>query len=272
MKRLFSLWRKRKHRRYILDKRQRFATQTLVLTLGLLITQLIWEDYRFIMVIVLSILSYFLTAWSLTEDIEGIEWLLLFILPVFFTASVSLFYFLLPARWSIRVVILSVFAIGTYAILLIENIYNVAVKRSIQLLRAAQSVGLLIALVVIFLTTNIVFSLRSTFWQNMFLLSAVAFVLGLQSLWSTRLAPIVSKNVFLYSLITALGIGELTTALSFWPIRLISASLLVAAAFYTLIGLFQQHILDRLFVNTCREYVFVFVFTLIVAFLTTKWG
>ena len=89
-----------------LDKRQRFVIQTLFLTAGLLITQLIWQDVRFAMVVILSLFSYILTAWSLTEGVKGIEWYMLFILPVFFTLSVSLFYFLLPARWFIRIIIL----------------------------------------------------------------------------------------------------------------------------------------------------------------------
>src|SRR3989338_8883160 len=100
-----------------LDKRERFALQTVILTVGVLTNQLIWQDYRFYMVDILSLFSYILTAWSLKEDVNGIEWILLFILPVLFTASVSLFYFLLPSRWIIRLATTVVFAVGTYAIL-----------------------------------------------------------------------------------------------------------------------------------------------------------
>lgn len=255
-----------------LDKRQRFALQTLILTFGLLTTQLIWEDYRFIMVVILSIMSYFLTAWSLSEDIKGIEWLLLFILPVLATSSFSLFYFLLPGRWITRLFITAVFAVGTYATLLSENIYNVAAQRSIQLLRVAQSVGLLITLVVVFLSVSIIFSIRGSFWINMFLLTPVVFVLSLQSIWSVKLTPSISREMIIYASVASIGTGEIVAALSFWPIQIATVSLFTAASFYAIIGIIQQHLLGRLFPNTIKEYILTFVFTFVVSILITRWG
>lgn len=271
MKRIIKFLKRHKYP-FLFDKRQRFALQTFVLTAGLLITQLIWEDYRFLMVGVLAILSYILTAWSLFEDIKGIEWILLFILPTLFTATVSLFYFLLPGRWITRLTIATVFALGTYANLLVENIYNVAVARSIQLIRAAQSVGLLISLVVVFLSTSLVFSLRVYPWLNMLILASISFLLGLQSFWSVKLEENLSCKIFLYAFIVSWGIGELVFVISFWPIQLATASLFITSSFYALVGIVQQYLSDRLFRNTIREYILVFLFTLVLIFLTTKWG
>lgn len=256
----------------LLDKRQRFAIQTVLLTAGILTTQLIWEEYRFLMVFILAALSYILTIWSLREDIRGTEWLHLFILPVAFTASVSLFYFLLPGRWITRLTIGTVFAVGTYAILLVENIYNVAAIRSIQLLRAGRSVGLLLTLIIIFLSASIVYSLRLWFWQNMLILSAISFVLALQSVWSARLDVGKMKELSLYAAFIAWGIGQLALALSFWPISNASYSLLMTAAYYSMVSIIQQHLLERLFKDTIREYVFVFIFTLFLALITTRWS
>ncbi len=257
---------------YIFDKRQRFATQTILLTAGILITQLIWEDYRFFMVGVLSIFCYLLTIWSLLEDIKGVEWLLLFILPVFFTIAVSLFYFLLPVRMLSRLIIASVFAVGMYAILLIENINNVAAERSIQLVRAAQSVGLLITSVTIFLLANILYSLRLIFWQNMMLTFFFSLFLALQSLWSIKLEAKISASLLIYSAIVSLCLSEMAFGLSFWPIQNASYSLLITATFYALIGIFQQYLSDRFFINTIREYILVFIFTLFLALFTTSWN
>lgn len=266
-----NLWKKRKLILF-LDKRQRFAIQTIILTAGILMTQLIWEDYRFLMVGILSIASYILTVWSLTEDVSGVEWILLFILPVLFTTSVSLFYFLLPGRWFTRLVVTTIFAVGTYATLLVENIYNVAAERSIQLVRAAQSVGLLITLVIVFLSTNIVFSIRLYFWQNMALLAPVIFLLSLQSLWCIRLKPYFDRKLIVYSFLVSFTVGQLAFVLSFWPMQLASIALLTTVSFYVLVGVIQQYFLDRLFRDTVREYITVFIFTLLVAFFTTRWG
>lgn len=224
------------------------------------------------MVGVLSVLSYLLTIWSLSEDIKGIEWILLFLLPVSFTASVSLFYFLLPGRWFVRLVTLVIFAIGTYGLLLIENIYNVAAIRSIQLLRAAHSVGLLLTLVVVFLSANIVYSLRLAFWQNALILGLLNFILALQSLWAIKLEEKLSKVLILYGFIVAMGITQIAFVLSFWPVENASYSLFITASYYAMVGIFQQYFLDRLFFNTIREYVLVFLFTFGLTFLSAKWG
>ncbi|KKS96677.1 MAG: hypothetical protein UV73_C0009G0028 [Candidatus Gottesmanbacteria bacterium GW2011_GWA2_43_14] len=257
---------------YFLEKRERFALSTVILTAGVLVTQLIWQDVRFAMVIFLSLASYILTAWSLREDIKGNEWLLLFILPVLFTASLSMFYFLLPARMIIRLTTSVIFAVGTYAILLIENIYNVAAQRSIQLLRAAQSIGLLLTLTVIFLSANIIYSLRLGFMSNALILTLLSFFLGLQSLWSVKPESRFSQRFFIHALVIAFGVGELSLALSFWPIENASYSLLIAAAYYSLVGIIQQHFNERLFFNVVREYMLVFFFTFLLTFLTTRWG
>ena len=255
-----------------LDKRQRFVIKTLFLTAGLLITQLIWQDVRFAMVVILSLFSYILTAWSLTEGVKGIEWYMLFILPVFFTLSVSLFYFLLPARWFIRIIILTIFSVGTYASLLVENIYNVAVDRSIQLLRAAHSIGLFITLIVIFLSANIVFSLRLPFYDNFFLVSIFVFILSLQSLWSVNLDQTISRKILLYSLTVGLAVGEVALVLSFWPIENATYSLLITCVYYVLIGILQLNLQEKLFFQSLKEYIRVFIIIILLSILVTRWG
>ena len=67
-----------------------------------------------------------------------------------FTAAIALFYFLLPVRWLTRVPVAVLYAVGMYALLLTENIYNVAADRTIALLRAAQSIGYLLTLLTYF--------------------------------------------------------------------------------------------------------------------------
>lgn len=274
MKRVIKLFKLRRF--HFLDKQQRFVIQTVLLTGGLLIAQLIWQDLRFSMVLILSIFSYLLSVWSLKEDIVGIEWVLLFILPVLFTASLSLFYFLLPGRWISRLLISSIFAIGSYAIIRAENIYNVAAERSIQLLRVAQTVGLLITLVVVFFATIVVYSLRIPFWVNSLILMPIFFILALQSLWSMRLEAKLTRDLLIYSGITSLIMGEMICVLSFWPIFKSSgftiSALFVSSIYYFLVGITQQYISGRMFANTTREYILTYVFMLILLVFSTRWG
>lgn len=261
---------------HFLDKQQRFVLQTIILTGGLLITQLVWSDIRFPMVIILAAASYILTAWSLKEDIVGIEWIVLFILPVFFTSALSFFYFLLPDRWISRLVTLTIFAVGTYAIVRAENIYNVAVERSIQLIRVAQTVGLLITLVVVFFSITAIYSLRVTFFQNMLLITPIIFALTFQSLWTAKLESKITKNLLLYSFIVSFCIAELVGCLSFWPIfkstPLAITALFISSTYYCLVGIIQQYMTGRMFINTIKEYVGSFAIMFLLLLVTTKWG
>lgn len=274
MKHLTKFFRLKKI--HFLDKQQRFIIQTASLAGGLLLTQIIWSDYRFLLVFLLALVSYLLTAWSLKEDIDGVEWLLLFILPVFFTVAVSLFYFLLPGRWISRLITAVIFTLGTYAIVRTVNIYNVAVERSIQLLRVAQTVGLLISLMVVFFSTIVIYSLRASFWINILLMTPIIFVLTLQSLWSVKLESKFSKPLLIYSGIVGLVIGEVVGSLSFWPIfrssGLAIAALFVCSIYYCLVGIIQHYLLGRMFANTIREYIVSFIFMLFLIIVTTRWG
>lgn len=271
MKYLFGIKGKIKYP-FILEKRQRFAFQTIILTAGLLITQLAWEDLRFYMVGVLAVMTYILTAWSLYEDIKGFEWISLFILPVTFIILFSLFYFLLPARWISRLAVTAAFAVGMYATLLVENIYNVAAQRSIQLLRAAHSVGLLVSLAVMFLGSSVIFSLRLSYLPNALLIFLLVFILSIQFLWSVKLDLKISAELILYTLVIALGIGELALAISFYPVPIATLSLFITAAFYALTGICQLYLSGRLFKNTVREYLLVMIFIIVITIISSRWG
>ena len=100
----------------------------------------------------------------------------------------------------------------------------------------------------------------------------IIYFLALQTFWSINLEAKLSRNLIIYAGIVSLGIGELAGALSFWPVQNASYSLLITASTYTLMGVLQQHLLGRLFPNTIREYILVFIFTFILTIITTKWG
>jgi hypothetical protein len=263
---------KLRFRLFQLEKRERFAFVVITLTGGIFLSQLILSDIRFYLIIVLCILSYLLSYWALREDIKKVERFTLFVLPVFFTGIVSFFYFLLPERMITRVLTSVAFAVGMYAILLIENIYNVAAARSIQLLRAAHSVGFLMTLIVLYLCATVVYSLRLPFWSNFIIITPVSIILSLQFLWTAKLESSLTKPNILYSIIIGLGVGEMASVLSFWPILSPSFSLLLTAFFYTFAGIVQLHFLERLFKPAIREYIAVLICVFLLTYFTTPWG
>jgi len=254
-----------------LSKRQEMVIVSLLLTFGLMTTQLMPTAFRFIFLFVLTVLAFLLSALVLREGQSKHKFLSLLALPSLFTLSLGLFYFLLPVRWLTRLPNAILYAIGIYAILLVENIYMVAVGRTIQLLRVAHAVGFLLTLVTLFLLLNTIFALRFLAIINFISVFGVILILSLQSLWSVKLEEVIDREVFTYSLFFSLIVGQGALIISFMPMKPILASLFLTAAFYSLLGLGQQHLRKRLFRKNIIEYARVFVIIFILALLTTSY-
>ena len=181
-----------------MTKRFKLAIVSLLLSLGILGVQLIEVDARYQAIGLLAGLAYGLSAWALFEDLKGIEWLTCLILPVLYPVAVALFYFLLPERLLSRMMILSIFGVGMYALLLTENIFNVAASRTIQLLRAAHAVGFLLTLVVAFFLWDTIFSFKLI--PNSIKFKSFVFILfekGITYLFSNSLSFSSNKSILL---------------------------------------------------------------------------
>lgn len=236
-------------------RREKFIISAILLSLGLLAVQYINLQYRFLGVFVLFVLSYIITAWALYDDLHGVEWITIIPFPSFYALAVSLFYFLLPENFITRIFILALFGVGMYALYLTANIYSVAKARTIQLLRAAHTIGLLFTLLISALLSNTIFSLHLPFWQNGLLLGIIHFPLIFMSLWAIKLQSDIDRRIVSYSLFSAFLIGELGVALSFFPISVWTASLLITSLMYVLLGLLVNLFQERMFRNTIWEYL-----------------
>lgn len=255
-----------------MSKRAKFVLIALVLAAGLFFTQLVGLDYRYWAILGLSVLTYGLSAWGLIDDLKGVEWLTLLVLPIYYAISVALFYYLLPERLVTRVGILILFTIGMYALLLTKNIFSVAAIRTIQLLRAAHVVAFLITLVTSFFLFDTVFSFRLMPWYNALLAWVISFPLALVNLWSVNLEEKITVRVKIYSLCLAWMMTSLAFFTSFWALSVTGASLLLVTGMYVGLGLFQSHLTGRLFAKTLKEYLWVGGVVLLITFLTAQWG
>ena len=255
-----------------MSKRTRMALTAAALTIGILAIQSVDVDNRYQAIGLLAGLAYGLSAWSFSEDLKGIGWLTVLVLPVLYPVSVALFYFLLPDRLLSRMMIMTIFGIGMYALLLTENIFNVAAIRTIQLLRAAHAVGFLLTLVVAFFLWDTIFSYRLAPWWNGLLVFATSWPLVLQGLWSVNLEDKVDRSIWRNSLGLAFALGCLGLTISFWPVTITVASLFLVSGLYVLLGLVQQNLSGRLFKKTIQEYLWVGLTVLAVTFLLASWG
>lgn len=253
------------------SKRQQFVAITLFLTLGLILTQLVSPDFRYGSVSVLATLSYVLVVFVFREDFGGIEWLTIPVLPMLFTAAISLFYFLLPVRWLTRLPVAGLYVIGMYALLLTENIYHVARERSIALLRAAHSVGFLLTLVTYFLLLSTILSFRMSVVVNVIAVGIMSFVLSIQSLWSMELEKHVSRLALNLSVVLGLVAAELTWVFTFWPVRTVLITLFLTTCFYGTVGMAQQYLGEKLYKKTAIEFFSVTSIVLIIVLFATRW-
>ncbi len=267
IERRFKQW----DRKQPLTKRQQFVVITAILTAVLMLTQLVPLDFRYPTVAALAVLSYFLCAFGLREDLRGHEWATLLVLPSFFTAAVAVFYYLLPTRWLTRLPIAALYAIGMYALLLTENIYNVAVVRTIALLRAAHSIGFLLTLTTYFLLVQTILAYRQYAWTNALLVGLITFPLTIQILWAMTLEQKIGKRVRDLAVAITLVCIQLAWIFSFLPVRTTLFALFLTTSFYGLVGMGQQYLADRLYKRTILEFFSVVAIVFCILIITVNW-
>lgn len=240
-----------------MSKRKRFVIVSFLLSLGLLGIQAVGIDRRYEAIIFFSGISTILSSWALFDDLKGVEWLTVLTLPALYPASVALFYFLLPATFISRILLLGLFGLGMYALLLTENIYSVAAIRTIALLRAAQAIGFLISILTAIFLTGTLLSLRQDFWINGLGVGLVIFVLLIQGLWSATLPPRLPRTIVYISLSLAAAAAALAAVMSFLPINPLVSAFLIAGYMYVVLGMMQHELQGRLFAKTVQEYLTV---------------
>ncbi|HUW24076.1 MAG TPA: hypothetical protein VMW04_00440 [Patescibacteria group bacterium] len=255
-----------------LTKRRKFIFSSLLLTLGFILIQLVGFTNRYEAIFLLSLLTIPLTLWSLEEALHGPIWLVSWILPMFFTAGVGLFYFLLPGSLLTAIPVILIYFVGMYVLFLSENIFAVAAIRTIQLFRSASAVGFLLTLITSFLLYDTIFSFRLHFYQSALLVAVISFFLFLHGTWAVNLEEKISGQLLLYSLLMALGMGEIALILSFWPTAITLGSLFLTSLVYVSLGIVQAKLNDRLFKKTVEEYLTVGLLVLVVLLAYTAWG
>jgi hypothetical protein len=254
-----------------MTKRQKFLLAAALLSLGLLAIQYVPIEYRYVAIFGFFLVTYLVSAWALFDDLKAIEWLTILSLPSLYSVAIALFYFLLPGSWISRLVIVTLYGVGMYALYLTENIYSVAAVRTIQLLRAAHAVGFLLSILTLVLLYNTIFSLQWPFWANGLLVFGASYPVLVQGLWSIQLDPSVSKDIWRMSFGLAVSCGAIAIALSFLPVTVWIAALFLATVVYVSLGLLQHDLNERLFSRTIVEYVLVGVFVLVATMLVTPW-
>ncbi|HEX6976735.1 MAG TPA: hypothetical protein VF185_00040 [Patescibacteria group bacterium] len=257
-----------------MTKRQKFVFTSLILSLGFIGINFLDNNYRFLAIGVLTLLTVVLFVWSLWEGL-GRNWTLLtLVLPALYTLGVGTFWFLLPATIFARIPVVILFGLGIYALCLTSNIFTVSAVRTIALVRAARGVGFVLTLLTSFLLFDAILSIKAQIWITTLGVVASSFALFLQGFWISVLEQknILASKTFFYTLISSLGIGEIAVLLFFWPVTVVVGSLFLTVGVYMLLGLGQAKLEGRLFKATVREYLTVGLVVFITMLFATHWG
>lgn len=272
-----------------MSKRTKFILVSCLIAFCLWLTSFTSVDYRFALVLAVAAISYVLSVWVLFDDLKGIEWITLIILPMMFTLGSGLFSNFLPTAFPgmfgktlsvetsqllagiFKGVYFILFGLGFYGILLIENIFSVASIRTIQLFRAARSVNFIATLVTSLFFFTVALSLKLAFWWVIPISFAVSFVLAYPSLWSVDLKNNFGKEVWRYAMSSSWIIAILSGVLCFWPVKPFMGGLILTSALYALFGILEQRLSNRVYLESLLEYGVTVMIIIVVGFLTTSW-
>src|SRR3990167_8713664 len=190
-----------------MSKRRRFVITAVLLSLGFVGIQIIGNQYRFLGIGVLTILTGLLFAWSLQEGLGKNTTLLSLVLPALFTLGVGLFWFLLPSSIYVVLPLVLVYGFGVFALVSSQNIFVVAaVTKSIPLLRTARGIGFVLTLFTSFLIFDAIISLRISVLITALLNGFSAALIFWQGLWQIPLEIKFSKELLTLSCLFGLMI------------------------------------------------------------------
>jgi len=227
-----------------MSKRTRFVIISLVLAFLLWLSTMVSVEWRFALVLSVFMVTYVLSVWVLFDDLKGIEWFTLMVLPTMFALGSGLFANFLPnsiprffgkifqvetailLSGMLRVLYFLLVSVGLYGILLIENIFSVASIRTIQLFRAARSVNFILTLLTALFFYTTIFGLKLPFYWIGLMSFIVTTTLSFPSLWSVDLKTIDFRPLWRMSSSVGLVLLVMSLALSFWPIKPFMAGLI----------------------------------------------
>ncbi|KKR25291.1 MAG: hypothetical protein A3C27_00810 [Candidatus Levybacteria bacterium RIFCSPHIGHO2_02_FULL_39_36] len=255
-----------------LSKRQKFVLGVTLLSAGIFLSEFLSGVAVIFVALILSILTVIFLFLALKEDIKDTFFYPIFILPFLFTLSFSLFYPLIPARFLTKIALTSLYAFGVYSLFLTQNILAVSAIRTINLLRSARIVSFVLTIIVLFLLTNIVFSLRLPIYISPILVFTIAFLLNFQSLWFYSLSSESIREIFFFSGLISLCLAELSLILNMWPINASIYSIFLTGIFYAYSGLTHAWLEKRLFRGVLWEYVWVGFLAILILVFFSNWG
>jgi len=257
-----------------ITKEQRFIASSLLLSLGFIGINYVSDSFRLFAILGLTLFTLVLFAISLWEGLGINSTLLSLILPPLFTLGVGIFWFLIPVSIFARLPVVVLFGTGIYFLARTENIFTVSSYKTIPLFRGARWVGFILTFLTAFFLYNAIISIKANVVATSIGVALISLFLFLQGLWvsSIEKKDLVLSKMFLYSIVFAFGITQISLLLYFWPVTVVVGSIFLTIGVYVLLGLGQAQLEGRLFKETVQDHLLVGLIVFAVMFFVTHWG
>ncbi len=255
-----------------IPKRVRYVVASAVGAVLLFVAIGVPYPYSWLVLPLLCISSYGLIWFSLLEDIHGAEWYILFILPVAWTATWYISFYMVPMRFVIKILFSLTYPLILYIIASAMNIFNVGVEKNIQLRRAARAANQFIIVLVFYLFTQIMSSFGLS-WHILGVATGVfSWILGIQLFWTLDPQETISVEVKSLALFQGFTTGFFMILLSFLPFVMDTPRpMIITGIFHVVNGVLSTYTDTILFKQRIREYFGISVILIIAILLTLQW-
>lgn len=269
---MFEAINKYSHRFKRVPKRLRYVISSVAGAILLFVGVGVPYQQAWLMLIFLIMAGYALTWFALLEDIKGIEWGILFILPVVWTACWYLTFYMVPMRLLTRLIFSLLYPTILYVIVSAMNIFNVSVGRSIQLHRAAQAANYFVIVLVYYLVTRVVLSFSMPNLLTGIVLGIFTFILSLQHYWTIVPSVSLSANSIRLSAFQAFAMSYLMVLMSLLPFANESPRpIIITGVYYVLSSLFASLNDEVLLYRRLRELILVIIILALTVLFTLRW-
>jgi len=128
----------------------------------------------------------------------------------------------------------------------------------------------LVLLTIFFAVANLfglIYLLSFPVWQILIIITLIIFLLVYQFFNEIFDRPL----AYLYSLITALVLGQIFWSLTFWPTNYIANAVIVVSSLYITLGIFNHYGHKTLTLRLIKIYFFLGGFTILAVLLSNQW-
>jgi hypothetical protein len=261
-----------------MDKKVKFAIISAILGLVFFLFLFLPTELRYVPLAVGVFLVVFCYWFGLGVIFET-KWfdkIALVILPSGLFVGLGLLAMMFPQSFWLMLLFSLFFGALCYVIFLVDNVFIVAIGfKTVPLYRAAYTVSLILTMLMSFLLFNNIFSYKVEFYWNFVSVFLVSILLFWYQFWSIAIELAddgKSKKIYQYVLVPSLLIAELGLTLSFWPVGIFKASILLVSGVYIISGLIQADVKDTLRRRVWTQFGLMGMAIILAIIYITPWG